>query len=211
MIVDANGYPVLTDDLVDTGLDANYDWTGGLTSSLTFKNLTISASLDVRKGGWMFSRSKNIMEFTGNGIVTTYNDRNPFVIPNSVVAIKDADGNVTGYEENTKPIYLSNSSYQNYFDKYGAGEGRLFYMLDRSFVKLRNVSIQYNLPKKYVGPFQGVAVSAFVNNAFTWTAKDNYYIDPESTNEGTDTAGLMGETYVNPSCRIWGFNINVKF
>ena len=210
LIVDDNGYPVLTDDLVDTGLDANYDWTGGLTSSLTFKNLTISASLDVRKGGWMFSRSKNIMEFTGNGFVTTYNNRDPFVIPNSVVAVKDAEGNVS-YVENTTPIYLADSSYQDYFDDYGAGQGRLFYMLDRSFVKLRNVSIQYNLPKKYVGPFQGVAVSAFVNNSYTWTAKDNYYIDPESTNEGTDTAGLLGETYVNPSCRIWGFNINVKF
>ena len=100
---------------------------------------------------------------------------------------------------------------QDYFDDYGAGEGRLFYMLDRSFVKLRNVSIQYNLPKKLIGPFQGVSVSAFVNNAYTWTAKDNYYIDPETTNEGTDTGGLMGETYVNPSCRIWGFNLNVKF
>ena len=211
LIVDDKGQPVLTDDLVDTGLDANYDWTGGLSTSLTYKNFSISAALDVRKGGWMFSRSKNIMEFTGNGLITTYNDRNPFVIPNSVLGLTDADGNIIGYAENTTPIYTADSSYQDYFDDYGAGQGRLFYMVDRSFVKLRNVSIQYNLPKKWIGPFQGVSVSAFCNNAFTWTAKDNYYIDPESTNEGTDTGGLMGETYVNPSCRIWGFNLNVKF
>jgi TonB-linked SusC/RagA family outer membrane protein len=209
LIVDGDGFPVLSDELVDTGLDANYKWTGGISTSLSYKNFSISANLDIRKGGWMFSRSKNIMEFTGNGFVTTYNDRKPFVIPNSVVAVPTADG-VT-YEENTTPIYLADSSYQDYFDDYGAGEGRLFYMLDRSFIKLRNVSIQYNLPKKLIGPFQGVAVSAFVNNAYTWTAKDNYYIDPETTNEGTDTGGLMGETYVNPSCRIWGFNLNIKF
>ncbi|MBQ3984094.1 MAG: SusC/RagA family TonB-linked outer membrane protein [Bacteroidales bacterium] len=210
LIVDGNGFPVLSDELVDTGLDANYKWTGGISTSLSYKNFSISANLDIRKGGWMFSRSKNIMEFTGNGFVTTYNDRNPFVIPNSVVAVPTAEGGVE-YVENTTPIYLADSSYQDYFDDYGAGEGRLFYMLDRSFVKLRNVSIQYNLPKKLIGPFQGVSVSAFVNNAYTWTAKDNYYIDPETTNEGTDTGGLMGETYVNPSCRIWGFNLNVKF
>ena len=206
IIVDGNGFPVLSDDLVDSGYNVNYDWTGGLTSSLTYKNLSISASLDVRKGGKMFSRSKNIMEFTGNGLITTYNDRQPFVIPNSAVA--NGDGT---YSENTVPIYLTNSSYQDYFDDYGAGEGKLFYFIDRSFVKLRNVSVTYNLPKKKIGPFQGISVSAFVNNALVWTAKDNYYIDPESTNEGTDTSGLIGETYVNPSCRIWGLNLNVKF
>ena len=206
MIVDSDGYPILGEELVPTGYDANYDWTGGLTSSITWKNFSLSASLDVRKGGMMFSRSKNLMEFTGNGLITTYNQRRPFVIPNSVV--DNGDGT---YSENITPIYLNNSSYQSYFDVYGAGEGRLFYMVDRSFVKLRNVSLSYTLPKKVIGPFQGITLSAFVNNAFTWTAKDNLYIDPESTNHGTDTAGLMGETYVNPSCRIWGFNLNIKF
>lgn len=211
IIVDGNGYPILTEELVPTGYDVNYDWTGGVSTRLTYKNFSVSAALDVRKGGWMFSRSKNLMEFTGNGLVTTYNDRNPFVIPNSATPVYDANGDITGYEENTVPMYMGNGSFQDYFDDYGAGEGRLFYMLDRSFVKLRNVAISYNLPKKWIGPFQGVSVSAFVNNAFTWTAKDNYYIDPESSNMGTDTDGLMGETYVNPSCRIWGFNLNVKF
>ena len=206
LIVDSNGYPVLTDELVPTGLDANYKWTGGLTTSITYRNFSLGAVLDVRQGGVMFSRSKNIMEFTGNGFITTYNNRDPFVIPNSV--LDNGDGT---YSENVVPIYTHNSSYQDYFDNYGAGQGRLFYMVDRSFVKLRNISLTYNFPKKWIGPFQGLSLSAFVNNAFTWTAKDNYYIDPESTNEGTDTAGLMGETYVNPSCRIYGFNLNIKF
>ena len=211
LIVDENGYPVLGDELQPTGFDANYDWTGGLSTSLSYKGLSVSATMDIRKGGTMFSRSKSIMQFTGNGIITTYNDRNPFVIPNSAMQVKDGDGNVTGYTENTVPIYTNNSSYQKYFDEYGAGEGRLFYLLDRSFVKLRNVAVTYSLPKKWIGPLSAVSVSAFVNNAFTWTAKDNYFIDPESTNMGTDTDGLMGETYVNPSCRIYGFNLNVKF
>ena len=211
LIVDENGYPVYNDELSATGFDANYDWTGGLSTSLSYKGFSISAALDIRKGGKMFSRTKNLMEFTGNGIITTYNDRNPFVIPNSVMQVKDADGNVVGYTENTVPIYTNNSSYQTYFDEYGAGQGRLFYLVDRSFVKLRNVAITYNFPKKWIGPLSGLSLSAFVNNAFTWTAKDNYYIDPESTNMGTDTDGLMGETYVNPSCRIYSFNLNIKF
>ena len=206
LIVDDKGQIVMSDELVATGYDANYDWTGGITTNLTWGNVSLGAALDIRKGGKMFSRSKNIMEFTGNGFITTYNDRNPFVIPNSVVS--NGDGT---FSENTTMIYLADNSYQVYFDKYGMDEGRLFYFIDRSFVKLRNISLTYNLPKKWLGPFTGVSVSAFVNNAFTWTAKDNYYVDPESTNEGTDVGGLFGETYVNPSCRIYGFNLNIKF
>ncbi|MBQ9451031.1 MAG: SusC/RagA family TonB-linked outer membrane protein [Bacteroidales bacterium] len=204
-IVDQYGQPVLSDELEPTGFDANYKWTGGLSTSLTWKNFSLSAQLDVRSGGKMFSRTKNIMEFTGNSIITDYNGREPFVIPNSVYF----DGE--SYVENTTPIYLNDSSYQTYFDDYGAGAGRLFYLVDRSFVKLRNVSLSYNLPKKWIGPLQGVSLSAYVNNALTWTAKDNYFVDPELTNQGTDADGLFGETYVNPACRIWGFNVVVKF
>ena len=207
LIVDQYGQPVMTDEVEPTGFDANYKWTGGLSTSLTYKSLTLSANLDVRVGGKMFSRTKNITEFTGNSIITEYNDRQPFVIPNSVVY----DAETKQYVENTTPIYLYNSSLQNYFDDYGAGQGRLFYLVDRSFVKLRNISLSYDLPKKWIGPLQGVSLSAYVNNAFTWTAKDNYFVDPEFTNQGTDRGGLFGETYVNPACRIWGFNLNVKF
>ena len=206
LIVDQYGQLVMTDELQPTGFDANYDWTGGITTSLTYKNFSLGAALDIRKGGKMFSRSKNIMEFTGNGYITTYNERNPFVIPNSVVMNEDGT-----YSENTTMIYTSDGSYQDYFDDYGMDQGRLFYFIDRSFVKLRNISMTYNLPKKWIGPFQGISLSAFVNNAFTWTAKDNFYVDPESTNQGTDVGGLFGETYVNPSCRIYGFNLNIKF
>ena len=206
VIVDENGYIVMSDEIQSTGYDANYKWTGGLTTSFTYKNVSLSASLDVRKGGKMFSRSKNIMSFTGNGPITTYNDRQPFIIPNSVV--KNEDGT---YSENTTPIYLNNQSFQTYMDDYGGEQGRLFYFIDRDFVKVRNISISYNLPEKWTGPFRGIAVSAFVNNAFLWTAKNNIYIDPESTNQGTDTSGLFGESYVNPSCRIYGFNLNIKF
>ena len=78
-------------------------------------------------------------------------------------------------------------------------------------MKIRNIALTFSLPKKWIGPFQGVSLSAFVNNAFTWTAKNNYYVDPETTNEGTDVGGLFGETYVNPTCRIYGFNLNIKF
>jgi len=206
LIVDANGYPILSTSTLDTGKNFQNDWTGGVSTDLTWKGFTLSAVLDVRMGGYMFSRTKNLMQFTGNGVVTTYNDRRPFVIPNSVYE----DGT-----QNTTPIYLYNSSYQNYFNSYGACQGGEFYLIDRSFAKLRNVSLTWNLPKKWMDGihFTGIAITAFCNNAFTWTTRDNYYIDPETSSYSSngDLAAQFGELYSNPSCRIWGFNVNLKF
>jgi hypothetical protein len=148
------------------------------------------------------------MQFTGNGLVTAYNQRRPFVIPGSVVA--NGDGT---YSENTTPIYVSNSSYQDYFNDYGFGEGGEFYLLDRSFAKLRNLSLTWELPKSWVSGMKlsNVALTVFGNNLFTWTAKGNLYVDPESTTTGTDLAGNFGELYSNPSCRIYGLNLTIKY
>lgn len=158
----------------------------------------------------MFSRTKNLMQFTGNGKVTGYNERRPFVIPNSVVA--NGDGT---YSPNNTPIYLSNSSYQDYFNNYGWGNGGLAYLLNRSYVKLRNISLTWNVPRKWVRSMflTELQLTAYCNNAFTWTAKDNLYVDPESTTVAGfgDLAYGFGELYSNPSNRTFGFNLKVKF
>ena len=207
-VVDAHGQPVLGEELEFTGCDVNHKWTGGVTTSFSFYGVTLSATLDARVGGTMFSRTKNLMQFTGNSVITAYNDRRPFIIPNSVVDAGDGT-----YVPNTVPIQQTDGSYQDYFNLYGWGNGGTAYLLDRSFAKLRNVSVTWDLPRKWLkkAHIAGLSVSAFVNNAFVWTASDNYYVDPETTTEGTDLGGAFGELYTNPSCRIYGFNLNVKF
>jgi hypothetical protein len=207
-IVDENGQPVKGTVVEDTGMTMNNLWVGGINTKFSWRGISLSAVLDARVGGHMFSRTKNLMQFTGNGIETIYNDRNPFVIPNSVVS----DGN-GGYVPNTVPINTVDGSYQTYFDTYGWGNCGLVYMVDRSFVKLRNITLAWDLPKKWLKPIylSGLSVSAFVNNPFMWTAADNVYCDPESTTTGNDLAGQFGELYTNPSCRVFGFNVGIKF
>ena len=211
-IVDANGQPILGTKVEDTGKNMNNDWTGGVNTALTYKDFTLSAALDVRSGGYMFSRTKNLMQFTGNGTVTLYNGRRPFIIPNSVVDRGDGT-----YVENTTPIYPHNSSYQNYFNNYGYGSGGEAYLVDRSYVKLRNISLTWNVPKRWVRSMSlnNIALTVFCNNVFTWTASDNYFIDPEATTVSQagygDLATQFGELYANPSCRIFGCNLSIKF
>ena len=213
LIVGEDGQPVLTTDLKDTGKNMNPDWIGGITTAFTYKGISLSAALDIRKGGYMFSRSKNLMQFTGNGDITTYNQRRPFIIPNSVVS----DGN-GGYVENTTPIMLGGDDYevgdyQTYYNDFGWGQGGEAYLLNKSFVKLRNITLAYQLPRSLVNKLylSDITLSLFCNNVFTWTHKSNTFIDPEGSTRGNDLEGQFGELYVNPGCRTFGFNVGVKF
>ena len=207
-IVDANGQPVLSTSVEDTGKNVNAKWTGGVNTALSWKWFTLSAQLDIRYGGWMFSRTSNLMQFTGNGIFSTYNDRRPFIIPNSV----QSDG-AGGYVENTVPIYLTDGSYQDYYNKKGYGLGGEAYLVDRTMVKLRNITFAFQLPKNWVRSIylSDASISFFCNNVFTWTAKRNWSIDPEASSYGNDLYGAFGELYANPACRTYGVNLSLKF
>ena len=151
------------------------------------------------------------MGFTGNGIATMYNDRHTYIIPGSVIAVEDNEGNIT-YEENTIPIssdYVANGQY-NLANGFDGDRGML---MKRDFAKLRNLSVSYDLPQKIVAKakLSSVRFSLVGNNLFVWTPTENTFIDPESTTEGFDLSGKFGELYVNPSARRYGFNIQVTF
>lgn len=156
------------------------------------------------------------MQFTGNGAVTSYNNRHPFIVPNSVQMRRDADGNyIKGdYFLNTTPILVSDGGLQDYYDG-GYGNSGLAYLLDRSFTKLRNISLSWNLPYKWVKAcaLEGVELTVYGNNLFMWTAKGNRYIDPETSTISSgsygDIATQFGELYTNPSNRTIGLNLKI--
>ena len=204
IIVDKNGLPQNTDELVKIG-SINYDYMMGIGNSLRYKDFTLSFDFDIRQGGLMFSRTHDITYFTGNAMQTTYNDRNPFIVPNSVK--QNADGT---YSENDIPLY--GTTLYNYWDN-GAvamGSGSL---VSKSYVKLRQVVFGWNVPSKWLAktPLTGVRFSIFGNNLLMWTPSSNTFIDPEASSFGNDLEGSFGEYSSNPSSRKFGFNVNVKF
>jgi hypothetical protein len=161
---------------------------------------------------------------------TTYNDRNPFVVPNSVMVVGshmenvydekgvqqfDDKGNpvqvsVNDYAENNLPLY--GTYLYNYWDN-GAiamGSGSL---ISKSYVKLRQVVFGWDVPKKWLAKtfLTGVHISVFGNNLLMWTPSSNTFIDPEASSFGNDLTGSFGEYSSNPSSRKYGFNVKVKF
>lgn len=213
IIVDANGAAVLTSTEVDTDKNIQPDFTGGVKSTFSWKGLSLSANLGFSKGGYMFSRTIETTEFVGNSIYTVYNSRNPFIIPNSVVNVGTTESPV--YVENTIPLSMTDQSMQNKYFANGGVDGCGHYLVSKSYAKLRNITLSYTLPRKWINPVKlsDVTVGVFCNNVFIWTDKHNRYTDPENSTFGYygDLAAQFGEQFSNPSCRIWGMNLNVKF
>ncbi|TGD57081.1 SusC/RagA family TonB-linked outer membrane protein [Flavobacterium humi] len=210
-IVDAaTGYYKVTDDEQKVG-DSQRDFVMGFKNKFTYKNLVLSFGIDWKQGGEMYSYTKRLSHFTGNGIETTYNDRNPFIIPNSVVEVLDGGGNVIGYDENTTPVSLTNYvDYWNPSNNPGIEQG---HVIDKTFVRLRDASLTYNFPSKLVDKMgmSNISFTVYGKNLALWTPDENPYIDPELSTFGDGLLSEQGEFGANPSQRSYGASIKLTF
>ncbi len=178
------------------------DWQGGLVNTLRYKGLKFSFVFDTRQGGKMYSRTRGTQRFAGTAPETLYNDRQPYIIPNSVVQVGSSDE----YIENTTP--LTNDNLYEYWGNLPEGTN----IIDASFTKLREVSISYKLPAALLeNTFLGnVEVGVNGRNLILWTPDENTYIDPEMNSFGN--GNLQGYDFSStPSTRMWGANIRVTF
>jgi TonB-linked SusC/RagA family outer membrane protein len=170
------------------------DWTGGISNTLTYKSLSLKLLIDGRFGGKVYSGTdasldalgvtENSLKYREEGIV--------------IDGVK-ADGSV-----NTTKI-----SAQQYWGSYsGIAEN---YIFDQTNVRVREVSLTYELPKSFVNKFHVKSASFGItgrNLFFIYRALDNY--DPEGSFSASNFA--QGVLFYNmPTTRSFGFNLNVKF
>ncbi len=180
------------------------DFIMGLTNSISYKNFTLSGSLDWKQGGEMYSYTGRLLNFTGNAINTTYNERNPFIVPNSVNKVGE-----NTYEENTTPI-----SFENVASFYNRGNNPAWEytdVIDKTFVRLRDVSLTYSLSSGFCDKLglRSASITAFGKNLFMWTPDENPYVDPELSTFGTGLDSEFGEFAANPAQRSYGVKFNL--
>jgi hypothetical protein len=204
-VVDGNGNPLPTPNEVYLNKDINEKYRMGLTNTFTYKGLSLSGTFDFRYGGYIYSYTKDYMHWVGSGPETVYNDRNPFIVPNSVV--DNLDGT---YSENTTPV---NPTALHTFYSNGGFDYSDFAVIDRSYLKLRNVSLVYELPKSLVTRLGITRLSASLtaSNILLWTPAENQYIDPEITTFGNNIAAKFGEFGTTPPYQTYVFGLNVTF
>lgn len=196
------GQPIMNDEPQLLG-SYQPDWFGSLGTSLSWKGLKFTILFDTRQGGKIWSRTMDLQEFLGTSPNTLNNDREDFIVPNSVVATSDG-----GYAENTS----FHADHQDYWTIYNNAD-RGAHLLPASFTKLREISISYSLPAKVMKKTKyiaGIEFRVYGNNLALWTPKENTFIDPETSSYGTGNA--QGFEYgTTPSLRSWGFGLKVDF
>ncbi len=202
IVVDANGVPIAS-PLKEVYGDTQYDYTLGISNNFSYKGLSFGFSLDIRQGGLMFSRTASITRFTGNSITTTLNDRNPYIVPGSVQEVLPGT-----FIPNT--IAIDNEHWDDYYRATANERGDV---IDKSFVKLREITLGYKFSDKVVGktPFDHLSITIVGRNLLIFTPESNQYIDPEVSTFGTDLNSQFGEFSANPSTRSVGVTLKAKF
>lgn len=210
IIVDGQGYPV-TASANGTYGNFQHDFVMGLNNSIKVQNFTLGFTFEWDKGGKFYSGTADLFNFVGADPKTTYNDRNPFIVPNSVQKVTGAGGAVT-YVENTTPITEANTD--DYY--YTTSNKALAWsrdILDRSFIKLREVTLNYTLPKAFANKIgaQRALIGIYGRNLVTWLPSGNHVVDPEVSNYGTDLGSEYGEFRTAPPLRYFGASLKVTF
>ncbi len=202
----ATGIPEDADAPVYVG-SIQPDWLGGLTSDMTYKNFRLSVTLDTRQGGNVVSSTAAQLYFAGIAEETAFNDREEWVVPNSV--IENDDGSFT---PNNIPLTMYGGNVRNYWSNIQGGNRNDEVLLDASYIKLREVSLSYNFPTSLLEktPLGSASISFIGRNLWLHTGADNHFIDPEASAFGT--SNTQGYEFIGiPSQASYGFNIKVSF
>jgi len=85
------------------------------------------------------------------------------------------------------------------------------YLLDASYLKLREVAISYTFPSARLGVFKNITLGVFAKNLKYWVAKENTFADPEVGGVGGASDAVGIETTTTPTSRSFGAELRLNF
>lgn len=181
------------------------DYTGGILNTFAYKGLNLTASIDFQKGGKFFSLSENWGYYSG--LLKETADLNDKGNPKRD-AVADGGGvHVTGVDANGNPV----DTYVDAFSYYGQWYGNRLaepFIHDASYIKLRELSLSYNLPDRIIGGlFNSASLGVVARNVWLIAVSDDntHGWDP------SELAEVYGENGQLPGTRSFGFNVKLTF
>src|SRR5690606_33240521 len=129
----------------------------------------------------------------------------PFVFPNS--SYLDANGN---YVANTN--ILTSSGAFDFWNGPSFNSVTENYVSDATFLKLREVALDYTLPNKFLEKtfLESVTVGVVARNLVMLRSAENVYTDPEFTPNDAEVGGFGTQDQLPPTGQ-YGFKVNLQF
>ena len=218
LIDPSTGLPKYTDTYKVLG-NASWDWTGGLLTTLTWKNLSLTAIFDAKFGADLFSMSARGVYESGKAMETLagreewykseekrmelgYAKNDPNWTPTGGFI---APGVLDDGNDTPNNIIINPEDYWMFVTRNIATP----FIYDNSYVKCREITLAYTFPTEWFkNKIKGMSISFVARNPFiVWKNIPN--IDPDSNYNNTTGMGL--EYGSLPSRKSFGFNVNVKF
>jgi TonB-linked SusC/RagA family outer membrane protein len=188
------------------------DWTGALSSTFSYKNLSLSVLLDASFGASLYSGSAATGVRAGVYANTVFGRSAEF----GGLTWTDNNGNVRddgvvfqGVNENTGQPNDVKISAQSYYNASNGIHER--YIYDASYVKLRDVSLSYTFDSKALQKFglNSLTVAAVGHNLAILFRDKDLNVDPEIA---LNTGNVQGvEALTRPTTRSFGVNIKFNF
>lgn len=201
IIVSSDGYPEISPAKANLIGNREPDFLLGLSSKLTYKDLTISVLFDTRKGG-------DVVNVTGRTLYSTGMHKNLELYRNREIVfdgvVLQSDGS---YLPNTKPVIFDQPTVVNYF--YAVSSN---FIEDGSYIRLSFLDVSYNLTKFVKKTMiKDLKVGLTGKNLFLLTRYSGS--DPQvNASPSAGGTGAYGIDNMNvPGIRSLTFNVNLTF
>ncbi|MBL4662723.1 MAG: SusC/RagA family TonB-linked outer membrane protein [Flavobacteriaceae bacterium] len=191
--------------------DPNPDWNATSIHTFEYRGLSLSAQIEYQHGGDIYSQTASQFYRRGVTTVNTDNREGSFVLPGVLAdpttgtPLTDGSGNQI---PNTIQISANDVYFINLVDPVGQG------IYDASHFRLREISLGYTLPEKFLEktPFGKVSFSFSGQNLYvrTFNIPQAFNIDPEALSSGVGNGqGLEFQT--GPTSKRYSFSVKATF
>ena len=205
---DDAGNPIVGDDglyLNDNSLseigDPNPDWTAALIPSFKYKNFSLSANIQYRHGGDIASTTATTL--LGRGVVngdTPINRESNFILP--------------GVNQDGQPNNIAISATELGFSTYINSGINEFSIYDGTTIRLQEISLGYNMPKKYMEktPFSSLSFTLAGFNLWYRAVNFDKDLNYDTNSSSTGVGNGQGIDFITgPSTRRFGLSVKAVF
>ena len=187
MLLDSDGMPMSSGESTVIG-KCTPDFNMGWSTNIRYKRFNLSSTWSWQKGGQMYHGTYGTMQMFGATTESTDRD-----MPFHVTGIDYESGQYVEHD-------VDRCSWNQVY--YDISESMI---VDTDFVKLRDVTLTYQLPR--LGVFD-ISVYGFARNVLVWAKMSDF--DPESS-VGNNNAGGYFERFSLPNTASFGGGLKLTF